>query len=87
MLIEVKYEYQTRPKKDFIEIKNATNGTTVKIATPNEYWKGTTYVKVDDKTNANQLVSKMESYLHNECNALLETIQIKKMNRISVIDL
>lgn len=87
MLVEVKCEYQKQPKNEYINMTNVGNGEVTKIKSPNETWKSSMMVEVEDQTKADELVQKVRHYMEEMHDAIKGTTVIKKLTKMRVIKL
>lgn len=87
MLITVKYEYQKKSEKEFVEVKDANTGSKTKIMMPKETWQGESTVMVEDNTTGKEVVLKVQNYLETTSGAIKGSVVVKKMTQLKVIKL
>lgn len=85
MILEIKYEYEVKPKKAKMGIYCVNDGTTTTIDSPNDCYRGTSYATIKEDALYNDVVKAFSEYLKKEVSAI--NIVIKKIKRLSIINL
>jgi len=87
MLVEIKCEYQKQPKNEYINMTNVGNGEVTRIKSPNETWKSSFMVDVEEKTKADELIQKVKLHMEETQGAIKGTVVIKKLIKMQVVKL
>ena len=87
MLVEVRCDYERKPKNEYVELTNMTTKETNRIKNPNESWKTSLIVEVVEGTKADELINKVEKYLVEIKEAIKGTVRVNKLIKLEVIKL
>jgi len=90
MFIEAKVSFETKPKKETIAITDMTDKSNPKVSTIaayNDRWNSTLLVEVADSTTPALLSEKLIKFYADKEKAIVETIKIKKLTKVSIMKL
>jgi len=85
MVVEVRCEYQKKPKNEYVTMKNIGTGESHQIKSPNETWKSNFTVEVADGTKADELIKKVEKHMVEKSDAIQGTVVVKKLIKLEII--
>jgi hypothetical protein len=88
MYIEAKVKFQTPPKTEKIVLTYKATGEKSEINSPNDHWRATILFSIKKGINdPTRISNRIKNYLVKKENAIKETILIKKLTQVVIVEL